>query len=328
MGERVIQAENLSRVYRVRVGQEIFFRRIISNQFREIRAVDRISFEVERGETVGFIGPNGAGKSTTIKMMTGILVPTDGSVKVLGKEPYRYRKDNAMKIGVVFGQRTQLWWDLPLSDTFRLLKSMYRIPDLVYKRNMELFMEELDLRAFFQQPVRQLSLGQRMRGEIAAAMLHDPEILFLDEPTIGLDVLVKQQLRGFIRSMNREKNVTMILTTHDMKDVEDLCQRIVLINGGKIVLDMPVSEVRDRFCQSHDVFITFAREPGMLACPDGCEIIPRGKLEYVFRVDHHKIRISDFIARYLAEYEVQDISIQGMEIEEIVRRLYQGRAAV
>ena len=328
MGERVIQAENLSRVYRVRVGQEIFFRRIISNQFREIRAVDRISFEVERGETVGFIGPNGAGKSTTIKMMTGILVPTDGSVKVLGKEPYRYRKDNAMKIGVVFGQRTQLWWDLPLSDTFRLLKSMYRIPDLVYKRNMELFMEELDLRASFQQPVRQLSLGQRMRGEIAAAMLHDPEILFLDEPTIGLDVLVKQQLRGFIRSMNREKNVTMILTTHDMKDVEDLCQRIVLINGGKIVLDMPVSEVRDRFCQSHDVVITFAREPGMLACPDGCEIIPRGKLEYVFRVDHHKIRISDFIARYLAEYEVQDISIQGMEIEEIVRRLYQGRAAV
>lgn len=328
MGERVIQAENLSRVYRVRVGQEIFFRRIISNQFREIRAVDRISFEVERGETVGFIGPNGAGKSTTIKMMTGILVPTDGSVKVLGKEPYRYRKDNAMKIGVVFGQRTQLWWDLPLSDTFRLLKSMYRIPDLVYKRNMELFMEELDLRAFFQQPVRQLSLGQRMRGEIAAAMLHDPEILFLDEPTIGLDVLVKQQLRGFIRSMNREKNVTMILTTHDMKDVEDLCQRIVLINGGKIVLDMPVSEVRDRFCQSHDVVITFAREPGMLACPDGCEISPRGKLEYVFRVDHHKIRISDFIARYLAEYEVQDISIQGMEIEEIVRRLYQGRAAV
>ncbi len=328
MGERVIQAENLSRVYRVRVGQEIFFRRIISNQFREIRAVARISFDVERGETVGFIGPNGAGKSTTIKMMTGILVPTDGSVKVLGKEPYRYRKDNAMKIGVVFGQRTQLWWDLPLSDTFRLLKSMYRIPDLVYKRNMELFMEELDLRTFFQQPVRQLSLGQRMRGEIAAAMLHDPEILFLDEPTIGLDVLVKQQLRGFIRSMNREKNVTMILTTHDMKDVEDLCQRIVLINGGKIVLDMPVSEVRDRFCQSHDVVITFAREPGMLACPDGCEIIPRGKLEYVFRVDHHKIRISDFIARYLAEYEVQDISIQGMEIEEIVRRLYQGRAAV
>lgn len=164
-----------------------------------------------------------------------------------------------------------------------------------------------------------------MRGEIAAAMLHDPEILFLDEPTIGLDVLVKQQLRGFIRSMNREKNVTMILTTHDMKD---LCQRIVLINGGKIVLDMPVSEVRDRFCQSHDVVITFACEPGMLACPDGCEIIPRGKLEYVFRVDHHKIRISDFIARYLAEYEVQDISIQGMEIEEIVRRLYQGRAAV
>lgn len=328
MGERVIQAENLSRVYRVRVGQEIFFRRIISNQFREIRAVDRISFDVERGETVGFIGPNGAGKSTTIKMMTGILVPTDGSVKVLGKEPYRYRKDNAMKIGVVFGQRTQLWWDLPLSDTFRLLKSMYRIPDLVYKRNMELFMEELDLRAFFQQPVRQLSLGQRMRGEIAAAMLHDPEILFLDEPTIGLDVLVKQQLRGFIRSMNREKNVTMILTTHDMKDVEDLCQRIVLINGGKIVLDMPVSEVRDRFCQSHDVVITFAREPGMLACPDGCEIIPRGKLEYVFRVDHHKIRISDFIARYLAEYEVQDISLQGMEIEETVRRLYQGRAAV
>ena len=298
MGERVIQAENLSRVYRVRVGQENFFRRIISNQFREIRAVDRISFDVERGETVGFIGPNGAGKSTTIKMMTGILVPTDGSVKVLGKEPYRYRKDNAMKIGVVFGQRTQLWWDLPLSDTFRLLKSLYRIPDLVYKRNMELFMEELDLRTFFQQPVRQLSLGQRMRGEIAAAMLHDPEILFLDEPTIGLDVLVKQQLRGFIRSMNREKNVTMILTTHDMKDVEDLCQRIVLINGGKIVLDMPVSEVRDRFCQSHDVVITFAREPGMLACPDGCEIIPRGKLEYVFRVDHHKIRISDFIATW------------------------------
>lgn len=302
--------------------KESIWSRLFSNDYKLINAVDDITFAIKRGEIVGFIGPNGAGKSTTIKMMSGILVPTTGHLEVLGKEPHKFRKENAKSIGVVFGQRTQLWWDLPLSDTFKLLKNMYRIPDEVYKRNLETFMTDLDIKSFIDQPVRQLSLGQRMRGEIAAAMLHDPDILFLDEPTIGLDIVAKKQMRNFIQRINQKRQVTIILTTHDMKDIENLCNRIILINGGKIILDMPLAEVKEKFNTTHDIKITFATHPMDLIEENGCEVIKQGDMDYLFRIQKDKIKVNEFVSSCMARYDIQDISIQGTDIEEIIRQLY------
>jgi len=318
----IIKAEHLKRSYKVMENSGGFLRRFLSNHYKEISAVDDISFEIKRGEIVGFIGPNGAGKSTTIKMMTGILVPTEGKVQVFGKEPYRHRKENAFHMGVVFGQRSQLWWDLPLSDTFHLLKKMYRIPDGVYEQNMEIFMDKLDLKSFFEQPVRQLSLGQRMRGELAAAMLHNPEVLFLDEPTIGLDIVAKQHMRDFIQTINRERRVTIILTTHDMKDVEDLCQNILLINHGKLVLNMPITEVKRRFGRTHDIAITFAEPPVGTIEMNGCKAFQKSSSEYVFRIENDKISVSEFISMCVSQFKIQDISVQGTDIEEIIRQMY------
>jgi ABC-2 type transport system ATP-binding protein len=212
--------------------------------------VDGVSFDVSKGELVGYIGPNGAGKSTTIKVLTGILVPTSGSVLVKGNVPYLKRKENAASIGVVFGQRSQLWWDLPVMDSFELLRKIYKIPAAVYERNVALFTKLLELDKFVDTPVRQLSLGQKMRADLAASLLHDPEILFLDEPTVGLDIVAKKQIRDFIRDIREERGVTVILTTHDMKDIETICERIILINEGKIMLDMSVDDVRNKLGDS------------------------------------------------------------------------------
>lgn len=318
----IIKAEHLKRTYRIMENSGGFLTHFFSNRYKEIAAVDDISFEIKRGEIVGFIGPNGAGKSTTIKMMTGILVPTGGKVEVFGKEPYKHRKENAFHMGVVFGQRSQLWWDLPLSDTFQLLKKMYRISDEVYHQNMRIFMDRLDLKNFFGQPVRRLSLGQRMRGEIAAAMLHNPEVLFLDEPTIGLDIVAKQQMRDFIQTINRERGVTIVLTTHDMKDVEDLCQNILLINHGKLVLNMPIAEVKHRFGKTHDVVIAFAEPPTGVIEINGCKGFPKNSSEYVFRIENDKISVSEFISACVSQLRIQDISVQGTDIEEIIRQMY------
>lgn len=318
----IISAKGLSRTYKVLEAEGGLLRRLFSNNYKEIKAVDNISFNVRKGEIVGLIGPNGAGKSTTIKIMTGILAPTCGKITVLGKDPFIYRKTNAQKIGVVFGQRTQLWWDLPLSDTFKLLKNMYKISDEIYKNNLNVFWKELDIGSFWNRPVRQLSLGQRMRGEIAAAMLHNPDILFLDEPTIGLDIVAKQQVQKYIKKINTENNVTIILTTHDMREIENLCKKIILINSGRVILDMPLSEVRARFNKTHDIVITFATTPSEFSCVDGCKIVKKGDMEYIFRIEDSKINMSDFIGKCIYQYDVLDISIQRTDIEEIVRGMY------
>ncbi|MGH3308098.1 MAG: ABC transporter ATP-binding protein, partial [Nocardioides sp.] len=208
-----------------------------------VRAVHDLSFAIEAGEMVGYIGPNGAGKSTTIKMLTGILVPTSGEIRVAGLEPSARRTDLARRIGVVFGQRTTLWWDLPLRDSFELLQKIYRIPDDRYRRNLEEFLELLDLGRLLDTPVRQLSLGQRMRGDITAALLHDPEILYLDEPTIGLDVISKGRLREFLRRLNAERGTTLMLTTHDLQDIEALCRRVIVIDHGTAIFDGPLGDL-------------------------------------------------------------------------------------
>ena len=222
---------------------------------QDVRAVDGISFQIERGELVGYVGPNGAGKSTTVKMLTGILVPSGGRISVAGLDPSRRRIQLARRIGVVFGQRVQLWWDLPLRDSFELLRHIYRVPLDRWRANLDRFREVLELDAFLETPVRQLSLGQRMRGELTAAMLHDPEILFLDEPTIGLDVVAKARVREFLAEMNRERGVTVLLTTHDLADIERLCSRLLIIDHGRVIYDGTIERLIQRYGEERTLVV-------------------------------------------------------------------------
>lgn len=251
MKEKIIEVENLCRDYYVeqKDGRVNFLKK----KYKKINAVNNISFSLCAGERVGFIGPNGAGKSTTIKTLVGILHPSSGCVKVFGKEPYKFRKENANYIGVVFGQKSQLWWDLPVIDTFKLLKKIYKIPNTIFDFNINRYINYLQIDDFLNQPVRQLSLGQRMRAEICAALLHNPQILFLDEPTIGLDIVVKKQIREMIKKINEENGVTVLLTTHDLQDIEAICDRIILINHGEIIIDDLVDEVKNNFKGLHAI---------------------------------------------------------------------------
>src|SRR5947209_5220528 len=246
----MIEAEGLSKTFRVarrRPGLLGGLRNIIDPQVRTVQAVQDLSLHVERGEMIGLVGPNGAGKSTTIKMLTGILMPTGGYMRVAGLNPLHQRRELASRIGVVFGQRSQLWWDLPLIDSLQLLRYLYRVPEKRHSDNLARLRKMLDLDEFLDTPVRQLSLGQRMRGDLAAALLHDPELLYLDEPTIGLDVVAKARIREFLLSINAEKGVTVLLTTHDMDDVETLCPRMVIIDHGRKLYDGTVAAIRERF---------------------------------------------------------------------------------
>ncbi|MBN1890043.1 MAG: ATP-binding cassette domain-containing protein [Thermoflexales bacterium] len=246
----VIHVRNLSKHFRVlnrREGIAGAVRDLFSTNYRLVKAVDGISFDIHRGEIVGYIGPNGAGKSTTIKMMTGVLEPTGGALLVDGRAPHKNREKNAQSIGVVFGQRTQLWWDLPVIESFKILKEIYRVDDATYKRQLNSFDELVKLSALYTSPVRNLSLGQRMLCDIAASFLHNPKIVFLDEPTIGLDVSIKGKIRTLIRQLNETQSTTIILTTHDLGDVEALCRRIIIIDKGKIIYDGDTAHVTSLF---------------------------------------------------------------------------------
>ena len=235
-------------------------RDLVSRERRIVRAVDGVSFDIAAGELVGYLGPNGAGKSTTIKMLTGVLVPTSGEVRVAGLVPWRDRVRYTRQIGVVFGQRTNLWWDLPLVETYELLRHVYRVPAERFARNLARFEALLGLGEFLDTPVRQLSLGQRMRADLAAAMLHDPRIVFLDEPTIGLDVLAKERVRGFVRELNRERGVTIVLTTHDLTDIERLCRRIVLIAEGRLLFDGDSDTLQTRYGAERELVVDLAED--------------------------------------------------------------------
>src|SRR5579859_6437169 len=248
--EVMIEVEQLCKTFRVarrRPGLLGGIRSVVDPEVRIVQAVRDLSLHVERGEMIGLVGPNGAGKSTTIKMLTGILVPSSGTMHVAGLNPTSQRRQLASRIGVVFGQRTQLWWDLPLIDSLRLLRHLYRVPEARHAATLTQLRAMLELDEFIQTPVRQLSLGQRMRGDLAAALLHEPELLYLDEPTIGLDVVAKARIREFLLSINAEQGVTVLLTTHDMDDVETLCPRMVIIDHGRKLYDGTVSNIRERF---------------------------------------------------------------------------------
>ena len=288
----------------------------------EVRAVHDLSFSVETGEMVGYIGPNGAGKSTTIKMLTGILVPTAGHLRVAGLEPSRQRTELARRIGVVFGQRTTLWWDLPLRDSFELLQKIYRVEPARHRRNLEEYVELLDLGDLLDTPVRQLSLGQRMRGDITAALLHDPEILYLDEPTIGLDVVSKGRLREFLRTLNAERGTTLMLTTHDLQDIEALCRRVIVIDHGTAVFDGPLTDLHRRGGSTRTLVVDLVDEvpPISVAGADTRKVDgPRQWL--TFPADASAAPV---VAAVAASYDVADLSIHEPDIEDVIRHIYAG----
>lgn len=315
------------RVYRHHRGAWGAVRNLVTRKHQVVHAVDGISFDIARGELVGYLGPNGAGKSTTLKILTGILVPTSGEVRVDGRVPWEQRQEHVRHIGAVFGQRTGLWWDLPVIESLDLLRHIYRVPADRYRSNLRLFDDLLELGPFLDTPVRGLSLGQRMRADLAAALLHDPPLLFLDEPTIGLDVVAKERIRGFIQAINRERGVTVILTTHDLGDVEKLCERVIMIDHGRLVFDGALATLRQRFGEGRVLVVDFETPPADLALP-GAEVIRREANRVWLRVAANGAAgggtIAALVAQLFRQHRVLDLSVQEPEIEEIVRRIYEG----
>ncbi len=285
-----------------------------------VRAVHDLTFSIKPGEMVGYIGPNGAGKSTTIKMLTGILVPTSGHLRVAGMEPQRNRVELARRIGVVFGQRTTLWWDLPLRDSFELLQKMYRIPHDRYRDNLARFVDLLDLGDQLDTPVRQLSLGQRMRGDITAALLHDPEIVYLDEPTIGLDVVSKGRLREFLRALNAERGTTLMLTTHDLQDIEALCDRVIVIDHGTAVFDGSLADLHEQGGSTRTLVVDLVDVSDPITVQGAVVKKVEGPRQWLsFPSDASAAPIVGAVA---AAYDVADLSIQEPDIEEVIREIY------
>lgn len=330
----MIQLENLSKEFKKVVkepGIKGSVKALFNPKTEKVLAVDDVSFTVPKGEVLGFIGPNGAGKSTVIKMLTGILTPTSGQCVINGKIPQKDRKNYVREIGVVFGQRTQLWWDLPLLETYSVLKEIYEVPEDKFKKRMDFLNEVLDLSSFIKSPVRTLSLGQRMRADIAASLLHSPKVLFLDEPTIGLDVVVKDNIRKAIAQINAEEETTVILTTHDLSDIELLCQRIVMIDKGKNVFDGNLQELKSKYGQmrelcfetdsTNNIAQRLAYKENFSVADDDIELIPDGNNVKV-RFNSNKIAVADMLSYTLNKVNVKDINVKDADIEEIIRRLY------
>ena len=299
-----------------------------SSEYTIKTAVDDISFKINDGEIVGYIGENGAGKSTTIKMMTGILTPTSGQVLVNGKVPYKDRQENAKDIGVVFGQKTQLWWDLPLSETFSLLKEIYEVNEKDFIERMKMLNEVLELQPFMLSPVRTLSLGQRMRADLAAAFIHNPKVIYLDEPTIGLDIVVKDNVRRAIKKMNEDFGTTIILTTHDLNDIEELCSRIIIIDSGKLIYDGGLKEIKEKYGYITNIEVQMKQTINL----DEIEFIKeldRGNIKLnakenklMITFNKNNISTTDIIGRLMAKFDVIDFSVNETSVEEIVKKIY------
>lgn len=286
------------------------------------RAVDDLSFRVDEGEIVGFIGKNGAGKSTTIKMLSGILQPTSGDVTVNGLRPFEKRMENARQIGVVFGQKTQLWWDVPLMESYRLLREIYKIDKSVYEKNLERYIPMLGLEEVINKPVRQMSLGQRVKSDIAAALLHNPRILFLDEPTIGVDVVSKKYLHDFITEVNREKGITILLTTHDMTDMEKLCSRVVVIDSGHLMYDGSLDQMTRKFGATRSLMVEFEHPVEDFAV-DGANLQKSEGNRKWYQFDRFETTPVALLHSIGERYAIRDLQIIEPEIESIVRNLYE-----
>jgi ABC-2 type transport system ATP-binding protein len=326
MKEIEISARSLRKTYRVPAlkvaGKSGPWWKLGPRQTRELVAVDNIDFEIFRGEIVGYLGANGAGKSTTIKMMAGALFPTSGELRVAGRVPYLDREENARCISVVYGQRSQLYWELPATDSFELARALYRIPDAVYKRNVAKYTELLDLGELLTRPVRQLSLGQKARVNIAYSLLHDPRVLYLDEPTIGLDVLAKHQIRNCLREINAERGTTMVITSHDVSDIEELCPRVIMIDRGKVAYDGSLPKFKAQYGRSRQIEVSFHRPPAVPLAFDGLILVNSSKMSATYEVLKSEL-LPAVLAAISAAEDVRDISIHEPNIESILRAFYE-----
>lgn len=321
-----IEVTDLCKEFKVSEKKQGFLsslRNLIDFNYKIVKAVDGISFSIEKGDMVGFIGPNGAGKSTTIKMLCGILVPTSGQVLVNGLNPCKERKAVAQKIGVVFGQKTQLIWDLPVIESIDLLKDIYEIDDKKFKYNMEMFNDLLGINEFINKPARQLSLGQRMKADICASLIHDPEIIYFDEPTIGLDAVAKKNIREFIKDLNKEKNTTVLFTTHDMDDIEKTCNRMIIIDGGKIIYDGNITNIKKNYSTEKIITVQFDKYVENIQI-DNVEVIDGPENKKMLKTFDDPERIKNIVNYLFQEHHVTDINIDDEGIEEIIRKIYIG----
>ncbi len=320
------------RTFRRREGVWGSIQNLFVREYQTVAAVDRVNFSINCGEMVGYIGPNGAGKSTTIKMLTGILVPTSGEIRVNGFVPHRQRSQYVKTIGVVFGQRTQLWWDIAVIESFKLLRRIYGVSQRDFDARMELFGHVLGIGDYLYTPVRKLSLGERMRCDLAGALLHNPPLLFLDEPTIGLDVVAKDHIRHFLHNMNRELRTTVLLTTHDLDDIEELCRRIMIIDHGRVLYDGPLDQLKQQLLRTKQV--KFALKDRVQSARigafsrDGLELEQVDELTYRIRFDRTRVATADLIRQILGAVEVRDLLIEDESIEEIIKRIYAGEASL
>lgn len=325
--DAIIRVNRLVKHFKVavrRAGAPGWLRNFIRRDYRLVRAVDGISFELARGEIVGYLGPNGAGKSTTLKMLSGLLAPTDGELIVDGFIPWKERREYVQRIGAVFGQRSTLWWDLPVIESLEMIAHIYRIPPIRYRNNLYEFRKLLDLDPFINTPVRSLSLGQRMRADLCAALLHNPPLLFLDEPTIGLDVVAKERIRGFIRHIHRDRGVTILLTTHDLSDVEKLCERILIIDHGRLLYDGRLAVLRDRFGGMRRLSVDFAEDHPDYALPGAVIAESEGpRVTYLYDPGTHTA--AELIASLSARYRIRDLEVREADIETTIRRIYEER---
>ncbi len=326
----IIEVNNLVKKYKIiekEEGLKGYLKHLVKPKYKEFKAVDGITFNIEEGELVGYIGENGAGKSTTIKMLTGLLTPTSGNVIVNGLIPNEKRMQNNKNIGAIFGQKTQLWWDLPVIESFELIKKMYKIPEKDYKENLEKFTKILELKELLNKQVKNLSLGQKMRCEIAATFLHNPKIVYLDEPTIGLDVFVKENIRKFIKDINKEKKTTVILTTHDLKDIEDICNRIILLDKGQIIYDGSKQKFKNtygKYIIAEFIISNKSEEISKSITLKNIEVIEEKEQELKIKFSHDEttiVKIMDEISKYCT---IDDIHMKEAELEDILKEIYKG----
>lgn len=334
----MIEIEHLEKTFKVlkrKPGLKGAVADLFSKDYNYVKAVNDLSLSIGDGEIIGYVGPNGAGKSTTIKMMTGILLPTSGTITIAGDNPAKDRMKHMKNIGVVFGQRSQLWWSLPVMESFRVLKEIYEVKDAAFEKNLALFESMVDIKALYQKPVRQLSLGQRMLCEVAASFLHDPKVVFLDEPTIGLDVSVKDSIRNLIKQLNAEKNTTIVLTSHDTKDIEALCERVAIIDKGKLIFDDPISNLKEMFGKYRTIRINLEgrEESKKQIFHKLMETYPSESLRISedeedgnwlnIVVNEQRTELTAVLNQVLANFTVNDVQIADVGIEEVIKKIYE-----
>jgi ABC-2 type transport system ATP-binding protein len=330
----ICKLEKTFKVLNRKSGLKGAFLDLFSRDYKYVKAVNDISLSIKDGEIVGYVGPNGAGKSTTIKMMTGVLKPSAGVITIDGKEPYANRRLHMKQIGVVFGQRSQLWWSLPVRESFRVLKDMYEVPDEIYQKNLELVESLVNIQELYGKPVRQLSLGQRMLCEVTAAFLHDPKVVFLDEPTIGLDVSVKDSIRTLIKKLNEEKGTTIVLTSHDTKDIEALCERVIIIDKGTLIFDDSISSLKEMFGRFRTIKLELTEDSshyeevcayiGDHYSTEQVEIIQEEEAGWVsLVVNEEKVAYTKVLTAVMQELQVKDVRMEDVGVEEVIKRIYE-----